>query len=91
ARINELQTPPRQLTKVKFKTVRATLGAPGKKGRFAMTLTDGGRTETVIVDRERTKVTIGGKEAEAKALKAGMTCAIAYLGDRTTASSVSCD
>lgn len=89
--INELQTPPRQLTRVKFKTVRATLGNPGKKGRFAVTLADGGKKETVIVSRDRTEVTIGGKKAEAKALKAGMTCAIAYLGDKTTAASVACD
>lgn len=91
ARINELQTPPRQLTHVKFKTVRVTLGNPGKKGRFAITITDGGKKESVVVSRDRTKVTIGGKEAEAKSLKPGMTCAIAYLGDKTTAASVACD
>lgn len=91
ARINELQTPPSQLTKVKFKTVRATLGEPGKKGRFAITLAQGGKKETVVVNRDRTRVTIGGKTAEAKALKTGMSCAVEYLGDRTTANSIACD
>ncbi len=90
ARINELQTPPKQLTKVKFKTVRATLGKPGKKGRFAITLADGGKTETVIISG-RSKVTVAGKKDDAKGLKAGMTCAIEYLGDKTTAASAACD
>ena len=90
ARINALQKPTGKQTKVTFKTVRATLGKAGKKGRFAMTL-DGGKSETVIVNRSRTKVRIGGKKAVAKALKSGMTCTIAYLGDKTTAASVACD
>ena len=38
-----------------------------------------------------TKVSIGGKKAVAKALKSGMTCTIAYHGDKTTAASVACD
>lgn len=91
ARINELQKAPGAPTRVKFKTVRATLGKPGKKGRFAVVLADGGKKETVVVNRSRTKVTIAGKKSDAKALTPGMTCAIAYLGDGTTAASVACD
>ena len=48
-------------------------------------------SETVIANRSRTKVSIGGKKAVAKALRSGMTCTIAYLGDKTTAASVACD
>jgi tripartite-type tricarboxylate transporter receptor subunit TctC len=90
-RITALQSPAGATTKVKFKTVRATLGKRGKKGRFAITLLQGGKKETIVLHPRRTKVSVGGKKAKGKALKAGMTCSIAYLGDKTTAASVACD
>lgn len=37
-----------------------------------------------------TKITIAGKEADRKALKAGQTCDVVYLGDGDDAQSVSC-
>jgi tripartite-type tricarboxylate transporter receptor subunit TctC len=90
ARINALQQPSGEVTKVQFKTVRAKLGEPGKKGRFPIALLDGGTKETVMIS-DRSKVSIAGKKAEVSALKPGMTCAISYLGDGTVAASVSCD
>jgi hypothetical protein len=90
ARINALQQPSGEVTKVKFKTVRAKLGEPGKKGRFPIALLDGGTKETVVIS-DRSKVSIAGKKAEVSALKPGMTCAISYLGDGTVAASASCD
>ena len=90
ARINALQSLSGADTKVQFKTVRAKLGKKGKKGRYAIDLLGGGK-ETVVIHPSRTKVSIAGKKAKAKALKTGMTCAISYLGDKTIAASVACD
>ena len=67
------------------------MGKRGKKGRFAITLLQGGKKETIVLHPSRTKVSVGGKKAKGKALKPGMTCSIAYLGDKTTAASVACD
>jgi hypothetical protein len=89
-RITSLQTPVGKLAKVKFKTVKATLGKRSKKGGFAITTADGKR-ESIKLHPRRSKVKIGGKKAKAKALKPGMTCTIAYLGNKTIAKSVTCD
>ncbi len=44
------------------------------------------------ISSSRTKLTIGGKEAKRKKLKAGMTCDITYVmkGERNEPSMVSC-
>jgi tripartite-type tricarboxylate transporter receptor subunit TctC len=91
ARINALQKPNGAVETVQFKTVRAKLGEPGGKGRFPIELLDSGRKETVLARKGDSKVAIAGKPAEIPALKAGMTCAISYLGDGTMAASISCD
>lgn len=91
ARINALQNPPGNVTKVTFKTVRAKLGEPLKKGRRTISLLGDGRQETIIIHPSQTKVSISGNEASASDLKPGATCAISYLGDKTTAAAVSCD
>lgn len=90
-RITKLQAPVGALAKVKFKTVKATLGKPHKKGGFAITLAGSGKKESIKLHQRRSKVTIGGKKAKAKELKTGMTCTIAYLGNKTIAKSVDCD
>jgi hypothetical protein len=89
-RITSLQAPVGKLAKVKFKTVRATLGKRSKKGGFAIT-TASGKRESIKLHPRRSKVKIGGKKAKAKALKPGMNCTIAYLGNKTIAKSVTCD
>jgi Tripartite tricarboxylate transporter family receptor len=91
ARINALQKPTGPLDRVQFKSVRAKLGDSGGKARFPIELLDNGRKEFVLVNEDSTKVTIAGKQGEISALKAGMTCAISYLGDGTVAESVACD
>lgn len=89
ARVNALQKPPSTITKVTYKSVRANLGDIGEKGRVAIDVIGGGK-ETVTVS-DSTDVMVGGKKAETATLKSGMVCAIAYLGDKTTAQSVKCD
>lgn len=89
-RITTLQQPIGNIVKVQYKTVRAKLITWDGKGRSEIEVL-GGPRQTIRIRQPDTKVTIAGKKAEAKALKPGMTCAIAYLGDKTTAESLACD
>jgi tripartite-type tricarboxylate transporter receptor subunit TctC len=88
-RITALQQPPSNMAKVQYKTIRATL-IKFEKGRADIDVAGGGR-ESICIRPDDTKVTIAGTAAEADGIKAGMTCTIAYLGDKTTAASVACD
>jgi len=93
ARIKSLKQPPGKLEKVRFKTVRAKLLKIKKKGRrvkLSVMILGGGK-ETVKTRGRRTKILINHKKAKVKALKPGMTCAIAYLGNNTTAQKIDCD
>ncbi|MFN3890455.1 MAG: Bug family tripartite tricarboxylate transporter substrate binding protein [Beijerinckiaceae bacterium] len=90
ARAAALQKPDAGGAQVQFKLVRALILGPEKGPRVSISVIDGGQ-ESVAVDDGRTKVTINRKEAKRADLKAGMTCAIAYLGDKSTAKSVDCD
>ncbi|MGE5539412.1 MAG: Bug family tripartite tricarboxylate transporter substrate binding protein [Gemmatimonas sp.] len=90
ARINALQKPNDSLKTVDYRSVRATLGAMGDRGKLAINVIGGGG-ETVTVRGGDTAVTVGGAKAEPAALKPGMTCTLAYLGNGTTAKSVACD
>ena len=89
-RITTLQQPIGNMVKVQYKTVRAKLTVLGERGRSEIDLIGGGR-QSIRISEADTKVTIGGNKAETKALAVGMTCAIAYLGDKTTAESLACD
>lgn len=53
-----------------------------------ISFTDKGKPVTASMGQ--TKVTIAGKEADRKELKAGQTCDVVYLGDGDDAQSVSC-
>ncbi len=73
---------------VKLVKVTATLDKVAKKGR-AITFKDGGKTAKARVT-SRSKIKIAGKKAKRGALKAGMSCAIAYEGDGALAHQVTC-
>jgi tripartite-type tricarboxylate transporter receptor subunit TctC len=90
ARINALQKPSGPLTTVKYQSIRATLGSMGERGKLDIAVIGSGK-ETVTVSKADTAVSIAGAKAEADALKPGMTCTIAYLGNGTTAQSITCD
>ena len=75
---------------VHFKTVRATLGASGQGARMGINVIGGG-AQTIVVDDGRTKITLSRREARRDELKPGMVCAVAYLGEGTTAKAVECD
>ena len=88
-RLTALQQPPGTMSTVQYRTVRATI-AKFDKGRADIDVVGKGR-ETIRVQPSDTKVSIGNKTAAASSILAGMTCTIEYLGDKTTAASISCD
>jgi tripartite-type tricarboxylate transporter receptor subunit TctC len=90
ARINALQKPSGTLATVDYKSVRATIGPMGERGKLPINVMSGG-AETVTINKSDTAVSIGGAKAEADALKPGMTCTLTYLGSGTTAKSITCD
>jgi tripartite-type tricarboxylate transporter receptor subunit TctC len=73
--------------KLNWKTVKATTIGGVKKRKLAFT--DNGRK--VSADLSGAKITIKGKKAKSKALKAGMVCDVKYLGDGDAAGSVTCN
>lgn len=72
--------------KLTWKTVSGVAIGGVKKRKLAFS--DGGKA--VTADLSGTKITIAGKKAKSKALKAGMVCDIKYLGDGDAAESVTC-
>jgi tripartite-type tricarboxylate transporter receptor subunit TctC len=90
ARVNALQKPNATMATVDYKSVRATIGAMGERGKLPINVVSGS-AETVTIREPDTAVSVGGAKADAKALKAGMTCTLAYLGSGTTAKSITCD
>ncbi len=75
---------------VRFRNVRATIAEVGAGFRVKIRVIGGGE-ETIVVDDGRTKIIMARKEATRADIRPGMICAIAYLGDATTAKSVECD
>lgn len=72
--------------KLEWKTVKgAKIERVQKRDVF---FNDGGKT--VKAGIRRAKITIDGKKAKYKAVKAGMTCDISYLGDGDAAQSLKC-
>jgi tripartite-type tricarboxylate transporter receptor subunit TctC len=90
ARISALQKSADGLTTVTYRSVRATLGPMGKRGKLDISVIGGGH-ETVTVRTPATAISVAGAKADADALKPGMTCTLSYLGNGTTAKSVTCD
>ncbi len=77
-------------SEVQYRNVRATLGEAGAGARLKISVLGGGE-ETIVVDEGRTRITLARKEAKRADLRPGLVCAIAYLGEGTTAKSVECD
>ena len=90
SRVATLQKPDAGGPEVRFKTIRARITEVGANGRAKLEL-PGGALEDVQIDDGRTKITVARQDAKRSAVGVGMTCAIAYLGDRSTAKSIDCD
>ena len=75
--------------KANWRTTTAKLLKIRRGGRILM-FKDKGKTIGVRVSGRATKLTVGGKKARRKKLKAGMTCKITHEGNRTVAKRVSC-
>ncbi|MDH3239269.1 MAG: hypothetical protein OEO83_01240 [Alphaproteobacteria bacterium] len=77
-----------KVVKVKLKK---TDGKIVKAGKRKLQVMDGaGKKYTFKVSGRRSKVTIGGKKAKTKALKAGMSCAFSHFGDGDLAKTITC-
>ncbi|MGE5538636.1 MAG: hypothetical protein ACM30I_08445 [Gemmatimonas sp.] len=88
-RYEELSRPPAEFETAKPVTVRAVLAVVEGGGTRVAFDVDGKRSSAVVASE--TAVTVAGAKAEPAALKAGMTCAITYFGDRGQAKAVACD
>jgi tripartite-type tricarboxylate transporter receptor subunit TctC len=89
ARYEELSKTPAEFETAKPVVVKTTLSAVEKEGQ-SIRFADNGKPSQALVASE-TEVTVAGAKTEAKALKAGMTCAVTYFGDRGQAKSVACE
>ena len=74
----------------KASTVKATLAVVEGEGREIAFGNAGDRREARI-DRNETKITVGGAAAEPAALRPGLFCEITYYGDKGTASRIACE
>jgi hypothetical protein len=68
---------------------QTTLKAVKEGGRSIEFEVDG-KTQSADVSSSRTHITIAGKKAERKALKAGLVCEVAYPGDKQEATAITC-
>jgi tripartite-type tricarboxylate transporter receptor subunit TctC len=76
------------VVKVKLKKTDGKIVKAGKKKIQVM---DGaGKKFTFKISGRRSKVTVGGKKARTKALKAGMNCAFSHFGDGDLAKTITC-
>jgi tripartite-type tricarboxylate transporter receptor subunit TctC len=74
----------------KMPSVRTVLKAVGEGGRSIQFEVEG-REQNAEVSSSRTQVSIAGQKVERKALKAGLTCEVAYPGDKQEAASITCN
>ncbi len=74
----------------KMPSVKTTLKAVGNGGRDISFVVDG-KEQTADVSGSRTQVTIAGKKAERKDLKAGLSCEVSYPGDKQEATAIDCN
>lgn len=75
---------------VEAETVKTALQEVKEGGR-EIVFKAGDDTHTATLSGARSKVTFGGKDGERAALKAGQTCNITYLGDKSEASLIACE
>jgi tripartite-type tricarboxylate transporter receptor subunit TctC len=85
AMLTELQN-----TKPANVTVNATLASVGEGARNVGFKDGSGEDVTAEISGSRSKIEIAGQDADRKALKPGMACAITYTGPGSEASLISC-
>ena len=86
-RLVEASQPPGKLEKVKTVKVSSAISEVGAKGMIGFTA---GGKEAHAKLAKKTKITVAGETADAKALKVGMSCEIEYYGDKGQAKAVAC-
>lgn len=89
-RYNEiLSNPDSKPRQVNWQIVEGEISELGKKGRLQFKQADG-KTYKTRMRKRYTEVSIDGKEASRKAVKAGMDCKIWYEGDGSYAGKMEC-
>ena len=88
ARLERTKIDKKVFEDLKAKGKVAKIEDGGRKVTFDL---GGGKSAAVGVSGSGTKLTIGGKKANRKALKAGMSCAIVYTAPGSPAKSIACD
>jgi hypothetical protein len=77
-----------KVVKVKLKRLKGTITKVSKK---KIKVKDGaGKSYTFKVSGRRSKISIGGKKAKKKALKAGMNCSFRHYGNGDIAKKITC-
>lgn len=87
ARLVAASKPPKEIEKVKTLKVSSGISEVGPKGMIGFT--DKGKAVHAKI-AEKTKVTVAGAAADAKAIQVGMNCEIEYYGDKGQAKAVTC-
>ena len=83
-----LANPKSEVRKVQWQIVDGKISKIGKKGRFEFEA--GGKSEKARMSNGYTKLTVNGKKAKVKAIKAGMACKIWYEGSGSFAGQMEC-
>ncbi len=76
--------------KVNWQTVAGTITKVGKKGRLEFKMAGDSKTYKTRVSNSYTSITLKGKKAKSKAVKAGMTCQIKWEGNGSYAGALDC-
>ncbi|HTI87178.1 MAG TPA: tripartite tricarboxylate transporter substrate-binding protein [Alphaproteobacteria bacterium] len=88
SRLIAASQPPEKLEMAKTVTSRSAISEIAAKGN-SITFDADGKPAHARIAKE-TKVTVGGKSANASDLKVGMACEIEYYGDRGQAKQIAC-
>jgi len=91
ARWVEAAKPPKTFENAKPVVVQTTIAKTNKKGSKITFVDKAGKKVTVGLSNRRTKIEVAGKKAKRKAIKAGMSCSVAYFGDGGRAVRVTCN
>ena len=87
-RLADAGRPTTSVDRAKARTIKVSLDSVANNGR-RLTFKDKGANATALIGGS-TKLSIAGQAAKSDKLQPGMTCEIAYFGDRGQAISVTC-
>jgi tripartite-type tricarboxylate transporter receptor subunit TctC len=87
---NLVENPKAEPRKVTWQIVTGTISKVAKKGRVEFTMAGKKKPIRTRIQNNYTKLSVDGKKAKGRAVKAGMTCKIWYEGNKSTAGRMEC-